>query len=89
MKKFFSLMMIAAAFVFAACGENPEGPDAPVKGGKLATPELSETHTETSITVSWGAVENAEAYIVNLSGKTYNTEACEYTFENLNAGKRY
>lgn len=87
MKKFFSLMMIAAAFVFAACGENPEGPDAPVKGGKLATPELSETHTETSITVSWGAVENAEAYIVNLSGKTYNTEACEYTFENLNAGK--
>ena len=87
MKKFFSLMMIAAAFVFAACGENPEQPDVPAKGSKLATPELSETHTETSITVSWGAVENAEAYIVNLSGKTYNTEACEYTFENLNAGK--
>lgn len=87
MKKFFSLMMIAAAFVFAACGEDPEQPDVPAKGSKLATPELSETHTETSITVSWGAVENAEAYIVNLAGKTYNTEACEYTFENLNAGK--
>ena len=84
MKKFFSLMMIAAAFAFVACGDPI---DETVGGGKLATPELSETHTETSITVSWGAVENAEAYIVNLAGKTYNTEACEYTFENLNAGK--
>lgn len=83
MKKFFSLMMIAAAFAFVACGD----PIDETVGGKLATPQLSETHTETSITVSWGAVENAEAYIVNLAGKTYNTEACEYTFENLNAGK--
>ena len=83
MKKFFSLMMIAAAFTFVACGD----PIDETVGGKLATPQLSETHTETSITVSWGAVENAEAYIVNLAGKTYNTEACEYTFENLNAGK--
>ena len=90
MKKFFSIMMIAvAAFGFAACeetGDDPQGGGGN-KGGKLATPELTETHTETSITVSWGAVENAEAYIVNLSGKTYNTEACEYTFEKLNAGK--
>lgn len=85
MKKFFSLMMIAAAFAFVACGDPID--DETVGGGKLATPQLSETHTETSITVSWGAVENAEAYIVNLAGKTYNTEACEYTFENLNAGK--
>ena len=77
-------MMIAAAFAFVACGDPI---DETVGGGKLATPELSETHTETSITVSWGAVENAEAYIVNLSGNTYTTEACEYTFENLNAGK--
>ena len=78
-------MMIAAAFAFVACGDPID--DETVGGGKLATPQLSETHTETSITVSWGAVENAEAYIVNLAGKTYNTEACEYTFENLNAGK--
>lgn len=84
MKKFFSLMMIAAAFAFVACGDPI---DDETVGGKLATPQLSETHTETSITVTWGAVENAEAYIVNLAGKTYNTEACEYTFENLNAGK--
>lgn len=87
MKKFFSMMMIAAAaFTFAACDETLDTPDGPVQGGQLATPELTETHTETSITVSWAAVENAEAYAVNMKGKTYNTEALSYTFENLNAG---
>lgn len=94
MKKFFSMMMIAvAAFGFAACettGEDDSqggGQGGGNKGGKLATPELSETHTETSITITWGAIENAETYIVNLSGKTNTTEECSYTFENLNAGK--
>ena len=91
MKKFFSMMMACAAvFALTACGEDTPagtGGGGGNKGGKLATPEVTETHTETSITVSWGAVENAEAYIVNLTGKTYNTEACEYTFDNLNAGK--
>ena len=91
MKKFFSMMMACAAvFALTACGEDTPagtGGGGGNKGGKLATPEVTETHTETSITVSWGAVENAEAYIVNLAGKTYNTEACEYTFDNLNAGK--
>lgn len=88
MKKFFSMMMIAAAvFAFAACGNDEPGPQGGGnEGGKLATPELSETHTETSITVSWGAVENAEAYRVNLKGKNYTTEELSYTFENLNAG---
>lgn len=91
MKKFFSMMMIAAAvFTFAACdngGEEPGGQGGGNKGGKLATPEISETHTETSITVSWGAVENAEAYRVNLKGKNYTTEELSYTLENLNAGE--
>ena len=88
MKKFFSMMMIAAAvFAFAACSNDEPGPQGGGnEGGKLATPELSETHTETSITVSWGAVENAEAYRVNLKGKNYTTEELSYTFENLNAG---
>ncbi len=88
MKKFFSMMMIAAAvFAFAACSnDEPDPQGGGNKGGKLATPELSETHTETSITVSWGAVENAEAYRVNLKGKNYTTEELSYTFENLNAG---
>ena len=84
------MMACAAVFALTACGEDtPDGPHGGGgnKGGKLATPEVTETHTETSITVSWGAVENAEAYIVNLAGKTYNTEACEYTFNDLNAGK--
>ncbi len=90
MKKFFSMMMIVAAvFAFAACENGSDEPGSQGggnKGGKLATPELSETHTETSITVSWGAVENAEAYRVNLKGKNYTTEELSYTFENLNAG---
>lgn len=84
------MMACAAVFALTACGgDTPGGTGGGGgnKGGKLATPEVTETHTETSITVSWGAVENAEAYIVNLAGKTYNTEACEYTFDNLNAGK--
>lgn len=90
MKKFFSMMMIAAAvFAFAACektGEDDGTTGGGNKGGKLATPELAETHTETSFTLTWGAVENAEAYMLNLDGKFYNTEECSYTFENLNAG---
>lgn len=82
------MMMIAvAAFGFAACEPTDQPGDDPVnKGGKLATPEVTETHTETSITVSWGAVENAETYMVNLKGKNYTTEELSYTFENLNAG---
>ena len=90
MKKFFSMMMIATAvFAFAACektGEDDGTTGGGNKGGKLATPELAETHTETSFTLTWGAVENAEDYMLNLDGKFYNTEECSYTFENLNAG---
>lgn len=95
MKKFFSMMMIAAAvFAFAACEKTGEDDGTTGggttgggnKGGKLATPELAETHTETSITLTWGAVENAEAYRLNLDGTFYNTDECSYTFENLNAG---
>lgn len=90
MKKFFSMMMIAAAvFAFAACektGDDDGTTGGGNKGGKLATPELAETHTETSFTLTWGAVENAEAYMLNLDGKFHNTEECSYTFENLNAG---
>ena len=90
MKKFFSMMMIAAAvFAFAACektGDDDGTTGGGNNGGKLATPELAETHTETSFTLTWGAVENAEAYMLNLDGKFHNTEECSYTFENLNAG---
>ncbi|MBR2428825.1 MAG: hypothetical protein IKB15_02465 [Alistipes sp.] len=94
MKKFFSMMMACAAvFALTACGEDgPEGNNpgggtgGGNKGGQLATPEVTETHTETSFTLTWGAVENAEAYMLNLDGKFYNTEECSYTFENLNAG---
>lgn len=93
MKKFFSMMaVLAAMFAFVACTEGTGEPqdkpqDKPQKGGKLATPELSETHTETSFTISWNAVSGAEAYVVNFDGKNKTTTECSYTFENLNAGQ--
>ena len=86
MKKFFSMMaVLTAMFAFVACGEPTDEPG-PNQGGKLATPELSETHTETSFTVAWNAVSGADAYVVNMGGKNYTTAECSYTFENLNAG---
>ena len=90
MKKFFSMMMIAAAvFSFVACeGVTPEEPNKPVEGSKLETPvvEASEV-AETSFTISWGAVEGADSYTVNLKGKNYSTTETTYKFENLNAGE--
>ena len=90
MKKFFSMMMIAAAaFSFVACeGVTPDGPEKPVEGSKLETPvvEASEV-AETSFTISWGAVEGADSYTVNLKGKNYSTTETTYKFENLNAGE--
>ena len=89
MKKFFSMMaVLAAMFAFVACTEGTDEPqNEPQKGGKLATPELSETHTETSFTISWNAVSGADAYMVNFDGKNKTTTECSYTVENLNAGE--
>ena len=90
MKKFFSMIaVLAAMFAFAACSNEPatDKPEPTPSSKKLATPVLTETHTETSITVAWEAVTNAESYIVNLGGKNYTTAECTYTFENLNAGE--
>lgn len=53
---------------------------------KLATPVLTEIHTETSFTVAWEAVTNADSYMVYLDGENYNTAECSYTFDNLSAG---
>ena len=85
MKKFFSMIAaVAAMFAFASCAEEPAGPATPTK---LATPVLTETHTETSFTVAWEAVTNADSYVVNFDGKNYTTAECSYAFENLNAGE--
>lgn len=89
MKKFFSMMaVLAAMFAFVACETTPDEPVKPNEGSKLATPELSVEKTETSFTVKWNAVTNAESYNVKLQGdsKTNNTTECQYTFSNLNAG---
>ena len=90
MKKFFSMMMIAAAaFSFVACeGVTPEEPNKPVEGSKLETPVVEASDVaETSFTISWGAVEGADSYTVNLKGKNYSTTETSYKFENLNAGE--
>ena len=86
------MAVLTAMFAFVACTEGTDNPnngggkDNP-KGEKLATPELSETHTQTSFTISWNAVSGAEAYMVNFKGKNYTTAELSYTFENLNAGE--
>mgnify|MGYP003292238739 CR=1 FL=1 len=87
MKKLFSMMaVLAAMFAFVACSETPDGPNDEPKG-KLATPELTSTTTETSFTIAWNAVSGADAYMVNFDGKNYTTAELSYTFENLNAGE--
>lgn len=91
MKKFFSMMMIAAAAIsFAACGEDtPDGPVNPTpNGSKLETPAPEATEVaETSFTIAWEAVANADSYTVNLKGKNYTTAETSYKFENMNAGE--
>lgn len=91
MKKFFSMMMIAAAAIsFAACGEDtPDGPVNPTpNGSKLETPAPEATEVaETSFTIAWEAIANADSYTVNLKGKNYTTAETSYKFENMNAGE--
>lgn len=92
MKKFFSMMMIAAAALFAACGETPETPEQPgggnkPAGNKLETPAPTAEAGDTFFTVSWEAIANADSYTLNLKGKNYTTAETSYKFENLNAGE--
>jgi predicted small lipoprotein YifL len=88
MKKFFSMMMIAAAAIsFAACGETPDEPNKPVEGTQLETPAPKVTETgDTWFTISWEAVANADSYTLMVKGKSFNTAETSYKFENYNAG---
>ena len=84
-------MMIAAAALFAACGETPETPEQPGGGtggnkNKLETPAPTAEAGDTFFTVSWEAIANADSYTLNLKGKNYTTAETSYKFENLNAG---
>ena len=90
MKKFFSMMMVAAAFAFAACtpsddpqGEQPQGGNTSTK---LETPAPTAEAGDTFFTVSWEAIANATSYTLNLKGKNYTTAETSYKFEDLNAG---
>ena len=95
MKKFFSMMLIAAAALsFAACdgflGEDkPQGGDEPTpgQGTKLETPAPKAEAGDTFINVTWEAITGADSYTLNLKGKNYTTAETSYKFENLNAGE--
>ena len=94
MKKFFSMMMIAAAALsFAACSETPEDPgtgggNGGGNGTKLETPAPEATNVaETEFTIAWAAITGADSYTVNLKGKNYTTAETSYTFKDLNAGE--
>ncbi len=89
MKKFFSMMMIAAAAIsFVACGEKSNEPNGPGNGSKLETPVPGVAETgDTWFTISWEAVANADSYSLNLKGKNYTTTETSYKFENYNAGE--
>lgn len=81
---------VVAVFALASCtpeeapGNNNNNNNTPA--GKLATPVLAETHTETSFTITWDAVTNAESYIVNFDGKNQTVTERSFTADNLNAG---
>ena len=92
MKKFFSMIAaVVAVFALASCtpeeapGNNNNNNNTPA--GKLATPVLAETHTETSFTITWDAVTNAESYIVSFDGKNQTVTERSFTADNLNAGE--
>ena len=95
MKKFFSMMLIAAAALsFAACdgflGEDkPQGGNEPTpgQGTKLETPAPKAEAGDTFINVTWEAITGADSYTLNLKGKNYTTAETSYKFENLNAGE--
>ena len=92
MKKFFSMMLIAAAaFSLAACGET--GTDEPGNdpgtgsGSKLKAPVVKVEEGDTFFVLTWEPVANADSYTVNMAGKNYSTTECTYKFEKLNKGE--
>lgn len=85
------MAVMTAMFAFVACGgDNTNEGEKPTPGNKtqLAKPEVSvKATTETSITIEWNAVENADNYVVMVGNETNSTTECTYTLENLSAGE--
>lgn len=93
MKKFFSMMLIAAAaFSLAACGET--GTDEPNNGGGSETKQLQTPVPvvkdgdlgEDYFTVSWDAISGADSYVVAMKNANYSTTETSYKFEELSKG---
>lgn len=94
LNRFFYAAMTAFASValLASCEKDPEpGPEPepePSEPTQLATPSLSvEDQTNTSFTVSWKAVANADSYTYTLNGGAEETTtATSVEFTSLTAG---
>lgn len=92
LNRFFYAAMTAFASValLASCEKDPEpgpGPE-PSEPTQLATPSLSvEDQTNTSFTVTWKAVANADSYTYTLNGGAEETTtATSVEFTSLTAG---
>lgn len=74
MKKFLAVISIVLLIgVFAGCDENPEG--------QLATPVVTTSTSDdySALNLSWGAVANAEEYIVSYNNTVDTVTATSYT----------
>ncbi len=93
MKKtgFLMLMLSAVALGFTSCGDD-DGPDnGSEEKNVLATPtSLSVTADDTSATISWTSVANADTYVYSFNGGAeQSTTATSVTFNDLTPETTY
>lgn len=89
MKKLFRaviavLTVCLALTCFAACGNKSSGKDG--KNGKLAAVDessISLVVRTDGVLLSWGAVENAETYVVKCNGVTFETDDLTINYERV------
>ena len=87
MNKLKSILLFAA-FACAISCEQPE-PD-PVPATKLESPTITlASKTDSSFTISWEAIENAECYSVDFMGDVTDTESLEAGYSGLESGQTY
>ena len=82
---FYSMMCLSAlALSFSACDDDEEIVDPnegnkPAQPVKLATPAVTAQGGEETFTAKWAAIENAEAYTVEVNGQAEEVKTTEIT----------
>ena len=84
---FYSMMCLSAlALSFSACDDDEEiidpnegGGNNPAQPVKLATPAVTAQGGEETFTAKWAAIENAEAYTVEVNGQAEEVKTTEIT----------